>query len=253
KVYILRFLFSSAFLCDLHLRLGSIDWVSIHTMEQTLPLSGSVDSKDTPDALDSPGMTSGVVDVNPFSIIKESSAEETGTVPGYIRLAKEFLRCIPTTGNITEFDEEQFLGKPEVKKILECEDPQWSLEALGNPQASEKYAELMVLVKKDAEVKSVLAEIKASGPVALLKYWNDKDVLRKLSKPMKSMEGLTTSLVSRDDNEDEQISQGRKALEIVCQHAQLALLDSQKKKANAADKNRGEKRKHHSIGGEKSD
>lgn len=144
-------------------------------------------------------MTSGVVDVNPFSIIKESSAEETGTVPGYIRLAKEFLRCIPTTGNITEFDEEQFLGKPEVKKILECEvtviealnrhsranpdiesqicflfflsqDPQWSLEALGNPQASEKYAELRVLVKKDAEVKSVLAEIKASGPVALLKY-----------------------------------------------------------------------------------
>lgn len=78
----------------------------------------------------------------------------------------------------------------------------------------------MVHAHKDTKLESILAEIKASGPTAKLKYvlchllenylglflcvvkefvsgvmyWNEEDVLKKLRKPMKSMGDVEVNL-----------------------------------------------------------
>lgn len=44
------------------------------------------------------------------------------------------------------------------------------LEALGNPAATEQFAERMAQMKEDPELKPILAEIDAGGPSAMMKY-----------------------------------------------------------------------------------
>ncbi|XP_010452180.1 PREDICTED: ankyrin repeat domain-containing protein 2B [Camelina sativa] len=236
-------------------------------MEQSLSPSGSVDSKDMhglleSNALDSPSPS--VIDKEE-NMVESSAAEKVDTVPRYIQLAKELQRSIPVAwnqhGSITEFDEELYnnrkalvLENPQIQKLMECQDPQSSLKALGNPEASDKFAELMVQLEKDAELESIVAEIKASPPAAMLKYWNDKIVLKKLGKSMSSIvhdtstlgdvEDLKTLASGSGDDNDEQVSEGRKALKIACEHTKMKcikILLEAEEKANAVDKGRKKK------------
>lgn len=62
--------------------------------------------------------------------------------------------------------------------LLLFQDPQMSpfLEALGNPGATEQFAERMAQMKDDPELKPILAEIDAGGPSAMMKYERTKIV-----------------------------------------------------------------------------
>lgn len=63
------------------------------------------------------------------------------------------------------------------------QDPRASFENLGKPGALEEFAERVAQIRKDPEVEPILAELDAC-PAALLKFVDDKQVLKKLGKSM---------------------------------------------------------------------
>ncbi|XP_010471941.1 PREDICTED: ankyrin repeat domain-containing protein 2A-like [Camelina sativa] len=137
--------------------------------------------------------------------------------PGFIQLTEELGRNFPTAWT------------------QEISERALSLETLWNTEASDKC---MARMKKDPELEPILSEIEAAGPSAMFKYWNDEDVLKKLGAAMDTLtlsdvEGLKMSLAS-GGNKDEELFEGRKALEIVCEYAKS-------KKVKSVDKKKKEK------------
>ncbi|VVA94818.1 unnamed protein product [Arabis nemorensis] len=88
---------------------------------------------------------------------------------------------------------------------------------VGSPEATEFFAERMARMRKDPESIPILADIDDRGPGAAMEFWEDKDVLKKLAKA--ATLGAVESL-----NEDEQVSEGKKALNIACGYAQMKCL-----------------------------
>ncbi|CAL9238689.1 unnamed protein product [Arabidopsis halleri] len=89
-----------------------------------------------------------------------------------------------------------------IQNMLECYRKHWVkfpqlsrlLETRGNPRALENYVELMEQLKKDSELEPILAEINANGPAAMLKFSDDEDVLKKISKAMVIVDHETATL-----------------------------------------------------------
>ncbi|XP_010515096.1 PREDICTED: ankyrin repeat domain-containing protein 2B-like [Camelina sativa] len=218
-------------------------------------------------------------------------AEQIAQDPSFNQLAEQLQRSVPTAsheGGLPNFDPEQYMKtmqqvmeNPEFRTMAErlgnalVQDPQMSpfLEALGNPAATEQFAERMAQMKDDPELKPILAEIDAGGPSAMMKYWNDKDVLAKLGEAMGiavggdqsvapkpeeaeegeeeesivhqtasfgDVEGLKAALAS-GGNKDEEDSEGRTALHFACGYGEMkcaqVLLDAGAN-VNAVDKNK---------------
>ncbi|XP_024016425.1 ankyrin repeat domain-containing protein 2B [Eutrema salsugineum] len=220
-------------------------------------------------------------------------AEQIAKDPAFNQLAEQLQRSVPSAsqeGGLPNFDPDQYMntmnqvmGNPEFRTMAErlgnalVQDPQMSpfLEAFGNPAATEQFAERMAQMKEDPVLKPILAEIDASGdPSAMMKYWNDKDVLKKLGEAMGlavgadqdvaaepeeaeaeegeeeesivhqtaslgDVEGLKTALAS-GGNKDEEDSEGRTALHFACGYGEMkcaqVLLDGGAN-VNAVDKN----------------
>ncbi|CAN8270872.1 unnamed protein product [Cochlearia groenlandica] len=129
-------------------------------------------------------------------------AEQIAKDPAFNQLAEQLQRSDPTAsqegGGLPNFDPEQYMNtmsqvmdNPEFRTMAErlgnalVQDPQVSpfLEALNNPGATEQFAARMAQMKEDPELKPILAEID-SDPSAMMKYWNDKDLLKKLGEAM---------------------------------------------------------------------
>ncbi|KAK4794691.1 hypothetical protein SAY86_012685 [Trapa natans] len=95
-------------------------------------------------------------------------------------------------------------------------DPSMSgiLQNFTNPLNKEVLEERMARIKEDPALKDILEEIETGGPAAMMRYWNDKAVLKKLGEAMgfpvhgegtPSAELPVTEEVEDAENEDESI------------------------------------------------
>lgn len=80
----------------------------------------------------------------------------------------------------------QFMAMAERLGSALMQDPSMSsmLENLANPLRKEQMEQRMALMKEDPSIKHVLEEIETGGPAAMMRYWNDRDVLKKLGEGM---------------------------------------------------------------------
>uniref|UniRef100_A0A7N0VHR1 STI1/HOP DP domain-containing protein n=1 Tax=Kalanchoe fedtschenkoi TaxID=63787 RepID=A0A7N0VHR1_KALFE len=114
------------------------------------------------------------------------------------QLQKTFQGASPEAG-IPQFDEQQYyetmkqvMQKPEFMTMAErlcsvlLQDPSMSpiLESLSDPAQKDQLEERMARMKEDPSLKPILEEIETGGPAAMMRYWNDKDVLQKLGEAM---------------------------------------------------------------------
>ncbi|CAN7129388.1 unnamed protein product [Brassica rapa subsp. narinosa] len=197
--------------------------------EKTLPCPDS--SKITSpalkfDALDFPAMKA----MEDFETCAREHGEKMREDPAYIL---ELSRCNPGA----KFDQEQLSNMGQMFQRLQDharQDPRASFENLGKPGALEEFAERVAQMREDPEVEPILAELDAC-PAALLKFVDDKQVLKKLGKSMLRSQGL-----NYDDDDEELVSEGRKALKIAFGYAKMkcfkVLLDAERKKANKVER-----------------
>ncbi|KAJ4889124.1 ankyrin repeat-containing 2B [Raphanus sativus] len=221
-------------------------------------------------------------------------AEQIAKDPTFNQLAEQLQKSVPSAsgegGGLPNFDPEQYMatmnqvmGNPEFRTMAEklgnalVQDPQMSsfMEVFANPGATEQFTERMAQMKEDPTLKPILAEIDAD-PSAMMKYWNDKDVLKKLGEAMGiavgaeqnvaaepepeeveevedeeesivhqtaslgDVEGLKAALAS-GGNKDEEDSEGRTALHFACGYGEVkcaqVLVDAGAN-VNAVDKNK---------------
>lgn len=80
----------------------------------------------------------------------------------------------------------QFMSMAERLGSALMQDPSMSqmLESLANPAQKEQLEERMAKIKEDPSLKHILEDIETGGPTAMMRYWNDKDVLAKLGEAM---------------------------------------------------------------------
>ena len=57
----------------------------------------------------------------------------------------------------------------------------------------------MAALKDDPELKNMFDEIKTKGPEALSKYWDDTDIMSKISKKMTEMKMANKDSEAADD------------------------------------------------------
>ncbi|KAJ4914003.1 Ankyrin repeat domain-containing protein 2 [Raphanus sativus] len=263
--------------------------------------AASAASGSSPSSPNPPGLNFNAFDFsNMASILNDPSirelAEQIAKDPAFNQLAEQLQRSIPNAaeggaggGGFPNIDPQQYVStmeqvmhNPEFQTMAErlgnalVKDPQMSpfLDAFSNPETAENFTERMARLKEDPELKPILDEIDAGGPSAMMKYWNDKDVLKKLGEAMGmpvvglpdqtpsaepevaeeeeeesivhqtaslgDVEGLKTALES-GGNKDEEDSEGRTALHFACGYGELkcaqVLIDAGAS-VNAVDKNK---------------
>lgn len=162
---------------------------------------------------------------------------------------------------------QQVMENPQFRTMAErlgnalMQDPSMSsmLENLGNPAHKDQIEERMARVKEDPSLKPILEEIETGGPAAMMRYWNDTEVLKKLGHAMGlpvqgdattsenatvadeaeaeelgnedesivhhtasvgDVEGLKNALASGADK-DEEDSEGRTALHFACGYGEV--------------------------------
>jgi len=159
------------------------------------------------------------------------------------------------------------------------QDPSMSamLESFSNPSNKDQLEERMARIKEDPSLKHILEEIETGGPAAMMRYWNNEEVLQKLGQAMGlansgdagasaensgadetedlgnedesivhhtasvgDVEGLKNALASGADK-DEEDSEGRTALHFACGYGEVkcaqVLLEAGAK-VDALDKNK---------------
>ncbi|KAG2241952.1 hypothetical protein Bca4012_015680 [Brassica carinata] len=274
----------------------------------TKPESTASGSSQSP-ANNPPGLNFNAFDFsNMAGILNDPSirelAEQIAKDPAFTQMAEQLQRSMPNAaqggaggvgvggGGFPNIDPQQYMStmqqvmhNPEFQTMAErlgkalVQDPQMSpfLDAFSNPETAEHFTERMARMKEDPELKPILDEIDAGGPSAMMKYWNDKDVLKKLGEAMGmpiagfpdqtssaepevaeeegeeeeesivhqtaslgNVEGLKSALAS-GGNKDEEDSEGRTALHFACGYGELecaqVLIDAGAS-VNALDKNK---------------
>ncbi|KAK9681420.1 hypothetical protein RND81_10G001000 [Saponaria officinalis] len=174
----------------------------------------------------------------------------------------------------------QFMAMAERLGSALMQDPSMSgmLENLVNPAQKEQLEERMSRIKEDPALKPILDEIESGGPAAMMRYWNDKEVLEKLGQAMGlavpgeaatsserpgldeseeagneeeesivhhtasigDVEGLKNALAAGADK-DEEDSEGRTALHFACGYGEVKcaqVLLEDGAKVDALDKNK---------------
>ncbi|KAI3803868.1 hypothetical protein L1987_32032 [Smallanthus sonchifolius] len=263
--------------------------------------SGS-SSSDTQPAPAMPSMPGGFP-ANPFDFssmagllndpsIKEL-AEQIAKDPSFNKMAEQLQQTFHGGDDgVPQFDSQQYystmqevMQNPQFMTMAESlgtammQDPSMSqmLESLSNPAQKDLLEERMARIKEDQSLKPILEEIESGGPTAMMRYWNDQDVLKKLGEAMGlaatedatasaghpvadeaeedgneeesivhqtasggDLEGLKKALESGADK-DEEDSEGRTALHFACGYGEVkcaqVLLDAGAK-VDALDKNK---------------
>jgi len=72
------------------------------------------------------------------------------------------------------------------------EDPMMKqvMTSMSDPTARQEMEEKMKSLREDPELADVMKEMEAGGPQAMMKYWNDPDVLSKIGKKMQGVMGM---------------------------------------------------------------
>jgi hypothetical protein len=220
-------------------------------------------------------------------------AEQIAKDPSFNQMAEQLQKTFQgatVEDGIPDFDTQQYystmqqvMQNPQFVTMAErlgnalMQDPSMSqmLESLTNPAQKDQLEERMARIKKDPSLKPIMEDIETGGPAAMMRYWNDKDVLQKLGEAMGlpvagatstensvpeeeddaeneeesivhntasvgDVEGLKKALASGADK-DEEDSEGRTALHFACGYGEdkcaLVLLEAGAK-VDALDKNK---------------
>ncbi|XP_052191969.1 ankyrin repeat domain-containing protein 2B isoform X1 [Diospyros lotus] len=202
-------------------------------------------------------------------------AEQIAKDPSFNQMAEQLQKTFhgaAAEDGIPQFDTQQYystmqqvMQNPQFMTMAErlgnalMQDPSMSsmLENLSNPSHKDQLEERMARIKEDPALKPILDEIETGGPVAMMRYWNDKDVLQKLGEAMGlavagesatsaensgpdeteepgnedesivhrtasvgDVEGLKNALASGADK-DEEDSEGRTALHFACGYGEV--------------------------------
>ncbi|KVH93479.1 ankyrin repeat domain-containing protein 2B-like [Cynara cardunculus var. scolymus] len=219
-------------------------------------------------------------------------AEQIAKDPSFNQMAEQLQQTFHGAEGVPQFDTQQYystmqqvMQNPQFMNMAErlgsamMQDPSMSqmLESLSNPAQKDQLEERMARIKEDPSLKPILEEIESGGPTAMMRYWNDQDVLKKLGEAMGlavtedatasaanpvadeaeedvnedesivhqtasvgDIEGLKKALES-GANKDEEDSEGRTALHFACGYGEVkcaqALLEAGAK-VDALDKNK---------------
>ncbi|XP_024959370.1 ankyrin repeat domain-containing protein 2B-like isoform X1 [Cynara cardunculus var. scolymus] len=219
-------------------------------------------------------------------------AEQIAKDPSFNQMAEQLQKTFHGgEGSAPQFDSQQYystmqqvMQNPQFMSMAErlgtalMQDPSMSqmLESLSNPAQKDQLEERMARIKEDPSLKPILEDIENGGPTAMMRYWNDKDVLQKLGEAMGlpvagdatafagnpgadeaeeasedesivhqtasvgDVEGLKKALESGADK-DEEDSEGRTALHFACGYGEVkcaqVLLEAGTK-VDALDKNK---------------
>ncbi|XP_043705430.1 ankyrin repeat domain-containing protein 2A-like isoform X1 [Telopea speciosissima] len=228
-------------------------------------------------------------------------AEQIAKDPAFNQMAEHLQKSVHGAGEdgVPELDTQQYystmqqvMHNPQFMTMAErlgnalmqmehtcLQDPSMSnmLENLVNPSHT-NLEERMARIKEDPSLKPILDEIESGGPAAMMRYWNDPDVLQKLGQAMGlavpgdtassaelsgpdeaeeetgiedessvhhtasvgDVEGLKKALSSGADK-DEEDSEGRTALHFACGYGEVKcaqVLLEAGAKVDAVDKNK---------------
>lgn len=222
-------------------------------------------------------------------------AEQIAKDPAFNQMAEQLQKTFQgatTQEGIPNFDNQQYMStlqqvmhNPNFMTMAErlgnalMQDPSMSsmLESFSNPSNKDQLEERMARIKEDPSLKHILEEIETGGPTAMMRYWNDEEVLRKLGQAMGlavsgdavpsvensgqdetedvgnedesivhqtasvgDVEGLKNALASGADK-DEEDSEGRTALHFACGYGEVKcaqVLIEAGAKVDALDKNK---------------
>ncbi|OEL30993.1 Ankyrin repeat domain-containing protein 2A [Dichanthelium oligosanthes] len=174
-----------------------------------LPNYLSDESKNSKPEKPSPAAGAGMP--NPFDFSAMSSllndpsiremAEQIASDPVFNQMAEQLQKSAQGAGEqgMPALDPQQYMAtmqqvmqNPQFVSMAErlgnalMQDPAMSsmLENLSSPAHKEQLEERMARIKEDPSLKGILDEIENGGPSAMMKYWNDPEVLQKIGQAM---------------------------------------------------------------------
>ncbi|KAL0422298.1 UNVERIFIED_CONTAM: Ankyrin repeat domain-containing protein 2B [Sesamum latifolium] len=151
-------------------------------------------------------------------------AEQIAKDPSFNQMAEQLQKTfqgVSVDEGIPNFDTQQYystmqqvMQNPQFMTMAErlgsalMQDPAMSgmLENLTNPANKDQLEERMARIKEDPSLKPILEEIENGGPAAMMRYWNDKEVLQKLGEAMGfavGAEGATSAGEAAEDETEE--------------------------------------------------
>ncbi|XP_068669011.1 ankyrin repeat domain-containing protein 2A-like [Aristolochia californica] len=150
-------------------------------------------------------------------------AEQIAKDPAFNQMAEQLQKTVQDDGGVPSMDSQQYFStmqqvmqNPQFMTMAErlgnalIQDPAMSgiLESFSNPLQREQMEERMTKVKEDPSLKPILDEIEQGGPAAMMRYWNDPEVLQKLGQAMglgsSGGEAATSAELSGPDEAEEE-------------------------------------------------
>ncbi|KAL8553662.1 hypothetical protein ACS0TY_002097 [Phlomoides rotata] len=173
-----------------------------------------------------PGMPANPFDLSAMSgLLNDPSikelAEQIAKDPSFTQMAEQLQHTFQGAAvedSLPNFDPQQYystmqqvMQNPQFMTMAErlgnalMQDPAMSgmLESFTNPTNKSQLEDRMSRIKEDPSLKPILDEIESGGPAAMMRYWNDKEVLQKLGEAMGFAVGESGPSVSDAAVEDE--------------------------------------------------
>ncbi|KAG6651456.1 ankyrin repeat domain-containing protein 2B [Carya illinoinensis] len=182
-------------------------------------------------------------------------AEQISKDPSFNQMAEQLQKTFQGASvedGFPQFDTQQYyntmqqvMQNPQFMTMAErlgnslMQDPSMSnvLESFSNPTNKDQLEERMVRIKEDPSLKPILEEIENGGPAAMMRYWNDKDVLQKLGEAMGLAAAGDATTSAENSVPDEPEDPGNEDESIVHHTASVGDVEGLKKAiASGADK-----------------